>query len=172
MSKWIDFLRGGNWRGDSQKPEPETFDAPETEEMEMDEVESTIEAIFAHADERLDEAMLRAEYANGDFRQRLKELRELAGALDGEPLVEEEHEALVRRIEEREQTLASKTDALIEALKKYTEEVAEITGEDYEFDFDDDDDDVVEPPEDEENENFADLHGLDPNAEPEDVLED
>lgn len=185
-NSFIDFLRGGRWRGDSEVSDLKTeVDEPETAPDE-DEEDEEMEALLEFLDETLDDEVTLYEYASADFRMRLEGLKAVAELLEDEPLAEEQHKALISRIAELEEHSRKETEEVCQFLHQRLEVLEEITGTTYGVCDDDcdcedcseDEDESVEDDDDEEEdgddvhgESFADLHGLDPNAEPEDVPE-
>ena len=185
-NSFIDFLRGGRWRGDSEVDDLRTeVDEPGTAPDEDDEDEE-LEALLEFLDETLDDEVKLYEYASADFRMRLEGLKAVAELLEDEPLAEEQHKALISRIAELEEHSRKETEEVCQFLHQRLEVLEEITGMTYGACDDDcdcedcgeDEDESVEDDDDEEEdgddvhgESFADLHGLDPNAKPEDVPE-
>ena len=170
MSRVIDFLRGGHWRGDSVMAESETA----TDE-ELDEMDDDLKAWLDEVDEALDWSVTVYEHANTDFRRRLKELKENAKMFEAEPLVSDQFKALMRRIEELEQILNKETSDVCEFLDQRLKAIEAITGEVYGFeecddevDGNDDDEEDDEVAETGMEESSSDLYGLSPDVGPED----
>ena len=162
MSKFVDFLRGGHWRGDSDIPEPET-----KSDEQLDEVDDELKAWLDEVDETLDWSITIYEHASTDFRRRLKELRENAKTLDAEPMVSDQLKVLMHRIEELERILDKETGDVCEFLDQRLKVIEAITGEVYGFEEYDDEADGDATDEDDEvgeievGEDFSDLRSDD-----------
>lgn len=179
----FDWLRGGTWRGDQTiEAELKPAVADEAEELndENEDGEDLPDELIENIDDDLEGEIFLYEYANADFRRRLTTLRKNAEVLGTEPLVGDQYQALMRRIIALEQILEQETEEVRGSLERHRKGIEVITGEKYDEPEDEDEGESegveVEEPDDDDDEivgeNFADLHGLDPNAEPEDVPEE
>ena len=172
MSRFIDWLRGGTWRGDAQVEVGDEFGDEKAKPAEQDEFAST-ELAFSSVE--MDRDLFKT---TEQFWCLVEKYDEECGGisrakkmLEGNSLATLELATLEKRETELTQFWQTLTERMTEEMKFHLQELREFMEYTGFPDLEDEDEVKTEPKAESTEENFADLHGLDPNAEPEDVIE-
>ena len=172
MSGFIDWLRGGTWRGDAQVEVGDEFGDEKAKPTERDEFAFTE---FAFSSVEMDHDLFKT---TEQFWHLVEKYDEECGGisrakelLEGNSLAILELATLEKRETELMQFWQTLTERMTEEMKVHLQELREFMEYTGFPDLEDEDEVKTEPKAESTEENFADLHGLDPNAEPEDVIE-